>query len=246
MTKDLKFLLKTVKQASKLITRDVHIKAKDENGDLVTNFDLEIEKFISAKIKKSYPNFSIVSEEFNTDAKLTENCFTIDPIDGTVNFANDLPLWGIQVACVKDGKTCASVIYLKALKELYYADERGAYLNSKKIHVNNLSLKNCLYVVEVGDELSAIERIQKKHHIYRHKQFGATCVNFAWVACGRLGGTIFRKDSAWDYVPGMYLVQQAGGFVSDKEMAHAAANSPEFLKILVEEGSIHPSDDKKS
>ena len=101
-------------------------------------------------------------------------------------------------------------------------------------------------MVEVGDEPSAIKRIQTNHQIYRYKQFGASCINFAWTACGRLGGTIFRKDSAWDYVPGMYLVQQAGGFVSDKKMAHAAANSPEFLKILEEEGKIYSTDNKNN
>ena len=52
MSKDLDFLIKVVKDASLLITEDMHVKAKDNKGDLVTNFDYEIEKFIIENIKK--------------------------------------------------------------------------------------------------------------------------------------------------------------------------------------------------
>ena len=95
MTKELKFLIDTVKEASKLITEEFEVKAKDNKGDLVTNFDYEVEQFMINEIKKAYPNFNIVSEEFNSNEGLTDNCFTIDPIDGTINFANNIPLWGI-------------------------------------------------------------------------------------------------------------------------------------------------------
>lgn len=148
MTKELKFLIDIVKEASKIITDEFEVKAKDDKGDLVTNFDYEVEQFIINKIKKEYPTFTIISEEFNTNEELTDNCFTIDPIDGTINFANKLPLWGIQVACIKDGKTCAAVIYLPKINEFYYADENGAFMNDKRISVNNMKPDRGLYSVE--------------------------------------------------------------------------------------------------
>lgn len=121
MNKDLEFLIDLVKSASLLINDDFEIKAKGNNGDLVTNFDFEIEKFIIEKINKIYPDFSIVSEEYNSENDLTDNCFTIDRIDGTINFTNNIPLWGIQVACIRNKKTCAAVIYLPKINELFYA-----------------------------------------------------------------------------------------------------------------------------
>ena len=142
MNKDTRFLIDLVKNANKLITDEFEVKAKGNDGDLVTNFDLEIENYMIEQIKENYPDFTIVSEEYNSDNNLTDNCFTIDPIDGTINFANRLPLWGIQVACIRNGKTCSSVIFLPKLNELYYADETGAFLNGEKIQVNNLSTKN--------------------------------------------------------------------------------------------------------
>lgn len=92
MSKDVEFLIDLVKRADLLINDDIYIKAKGEEGDLVTNFDYEIEEYMIKKIKSSYPNFQIISEELNENEKLTENCFTIDPIDGTINFANGIPM----------------------------------------------------------------------------------------------------------------------------------------------------------
>lgn len=148
MSDDLKFLIDVVKGASLLITDEFEINAKGEDGDLITNFDLEIEKYIIEKIKQNYPEFSIVSEEYNSEKELTDNCFTVDPIDGTINFANGLPLWGIQIACIRNKKTCAAVIYMPKINELYYADESGAYMNGKPIKVNSLNFNKGLYSVE--------------------------------------------------------------------------------------------------
>ena len=227
---EVEFLKELVIKASKMITDDVVVKAKDDKGDLVTNFDYEIENFINREIKKNYPNFDIVSEEFNTNGRLTKNCFTVDPIDGTINFAHNFPLWGIQVACVKDGKTCAAVIYLPRLDEMYWADETGAYLNDKKIHVNNFSAEKNLYVVEGKNRLPSMVRLDAKIHHYRVTYCSAA--NFAYVASGVFGGTIFRHESYWDYVPGQFLVKQAGGFILNEKGCHVAANNEELGLLL--------------
>ena len=127
MSNELKFLIDLVKDAKLMITDNYQVESKGDNGDLVTDIDYKIEEYFINKIKEKYPSFFIVSEEYNSDKLLTKNCFVIDPIDGTINFANHLPLWGIQIACIKDGEICASVIYLAKLDELYYADEHGAF-----------------------------------------------------------------------------------------------------------------------
>lgn len=196
MSKDLEFLIELVKSASLLITDEFEIKAKDDKGDLVTNFDYEIEKYIIGKIKENYPEFSIISEEYNTNNELTDNCFTIDPIDGTINFAHNIPLWGIQVACIRDKKTCAAVIYLPKLNELYYADESGAYLNDNPIKVNSFDSRKGLYTVEGSNKLSG--QVKMKQINPHCRDFFCAAINYAWVACGRLSATIFRKDSLWE------------------------------------------------
>lgn len=241
MKKETKFLVDVLKSASKLITEEFEVNAKDDKGDLVTNFDFEIEKFIISKLKKEYPDFDIISEEFNSDGKLTENCFTIDPIDGTINFANKFAEWVIQVACIKNGETCASVIYVPRLNEMYYADQTGAYLNDKKICVNNLPIKKCLFEIDGKPRIAALERMMPYTRHFR--ELGSVGIAYSYLAAGRFGGVVFRNETLWDYVPGMYLAKQAGAYIIDEPGAHIAANSKEFAEILKKE-AIYKNTDK--
>lgn len=237
MSEDLKFLIDVVKGASLLITDEFEINAKGNNGDLVTNFDFEIEKYIIDKIKQNYPDFSVVSEEYNSEKELTDNCFTVDPIDGTINFAHNIPLWGIQVACIRDKKTCAAVIYIPKMNELFYADENGAYLNNETIKVNSFDSKKGLYSVEGPNRLPG--QVKMKQINPHCRDFFCAAINYAWVACGRLSATIFRKDSLWDYVPGQYIVEKAGGVIYNDSGAHIAANNNEFLQVLKDSASLN-------
>ena len=236
MSKDLEFLIELVKGASHLINNKFEVKEKGENGDLVTNLDYKVEKYIIEKIKESYPSFSIVGEEYSSDKQLSDNCFTVDPIDGTINFAHNIPFWGIQVACIRDKKTCAAVIYLPKLDELYYADENGAFMNGKSIKVNKLDINKGLYVIEGPENL--IKQVKMKEINVHCGDFHCSAVNFAWVACGRLSGTNFLVDTLWDYIPGQYIVSKAGGvFYNDTKM-HIAANNQEFLDIIKDKSSV--------
>lgn len=230
MSEELKFLIELVKNANSLITDEFEVKAKDDKGDLVTNFDYEIEKYIIESIKDNYPDFSIVSEEFNSKAQLTDNCFTIDPIDGTINFAHHIPLWGIQIACIKNKETCAAVIYLPKLNELYYADEFGAFLNGKPISVNTLDIKNGLYTIDGPNSALIEEKMKKISPNCRH--FHSSAINFAYVASGKLSATSFVYDTLWDYIPGEYIVKQAGGVIYNDIRMHIAANNESFLEIM--------------
>lgn len=231
-TKDLKFLIKIVKKASRLITEKFEINDKESigNGDLITTYDCKVEEYLIKEIKKDYPNFDVVSEEFNTGNKLTENCFVIDPIDGTINFAYFLPIWGIQVACVRDGKTVAAVIYLPKLKEMYSADENGAYLNNKKIKVNALPAEKNIISATGKHHMESV--LAAEHAYTLQRNFYCACFDFACVASGRLGGTIFTNNTLWDYIPGLFICEKAGALTHNENNAHIAANSEQLLEIL--------------
>lgn len=230
MKNESQFLRDIVSKANDLSTQKFKTTNKGGENDLVTNLDLEIEKFLIYEIKKEYPNFDIVSEEFNTNNKITENCFIIDPIDGTINFANNLPLWGIQVACVKNGKTIASVISLPRINEFYYADETGAYLNDEKIYVNEVSIKNALYAIDGNNNLPSMQRMRK--YSSNRRNFGGVCVSMAFVASGRIHGAVFRSNKPWDYEPGLFICKMAGASIKSIDGFHAAAMNREFLDIL--------------
>lgn len=230
MKKEIEFLKEIVLKANDISKNAFEICNKGAENDLVTNLDLEIEKFLIDEIKKEYPDFDIVSEEYNTNNQITDNCFIIDPIDGTINFANNLPLWGIQVACIRNGKTIASVISLPRMNEFYYADETGAYLNDKKISVNEVPIKNALYSIDGNNNLPCMQRMRK--YSSNRRNFGGVCVSMAFVASGRIHGAVFRSNKPWDYEPGLFISKMAGASVKSNDGFHAAAMNEEFLNIL--------------
>ena len=230
MTKELEFLIKIVKEANKISEEHFEVKQKGAESDLVTNLDLKIEQFLMNEMQKEYPSFDIVSEEFNTNNVVTDNCFIIDPIDGTINFANNLPLWGIQVCMHKDGKPVASVISLPRINELYYADETGAYLNNEKISISEVPIKNSLYAIDGNNNLPSMQRMRK--YSSGRRNLGAACVSFAFVSCGRIHGSVFRSDKPWDYEPGLFICKMAGAKIKSINGFHAAAMNQEFLDIL--------------
>lgn len=245
---DTLFLIEEVLAAAKMIGEsDFLVASKDDSGDLVTSWDYAVEKYLIGKIHDKYPGFDIVSEEFNPTEQLTENCFVIDPLDGTINFAHGLPLWGIQVAIIRGGKVTASTIYLPKLYELFFANDDGAFMvqnpvgtaedvcgRAKRIEVSKRACEKSLYLVEGHDKFAALGKLKQTNRNWRY--ICCTAVNSAWVACGRLGGTILRKDHIWDYVPGQFLITQAGGVVINEKGAHIVANCPEMAKLLLEDG----------
>ena len=233
---EIEFLKEIVHEAEQISRQKVQIHQKDAFGDLVTNLDLEIEKYLISEIRRRYPNYDIISEELNTDNEVTDNCFIIDPIDGTVNFANGIPLWGIQIACRKNGITIASVISLPVLNEFYYADETGAYLNDTKISVREVPLKNAVYTIIGKNSPQDVGKM--RNHSRHHRNFGAACLAFAYVASGRIHGVNFRVEHPWDYEPGLFICQMAGAATKSTKGFHAAAMNQEFLDALEQESAL--------
>ena len=238
MNKEISFLIRIIKEAQAITRQNFEVHQKDDKGDLVTSLDLEVEKFLISQINQNYPDYAIVSEEFNSDGTVHDNCFIIDPIDGTINFANGLPLWGIQIACRKAGRTIASVIDLPVLQEFYHADETGAYLNGQKIRIEEVPVINAVYSIMGRNAIPALGNMIAHSRNYRN--FGAACAAFAFMARGRIHGVSFTVDNPWDYEPGLFLCKMAGAEIKNVKGFHAAAMTRDLLDILEAETALLP------
>ena len=236
MNTELEFLIRIVKEAEAITRQSYEVHQKDDRGDLVTSLDIAVEKYLIGEITKNYPGYDIVSEEFHADGSVTGKCFIIDPIDGTINFANGLPIWGIQIACRKDGSTVASVIDLPDLHEFYYADESGAYLNGEKIRVREVPVKNAVYSLMGKKILPCIENMCRYSRNFRN--FGSACAAFAFMAGGRIHGVCFQNENPWDYEPGLFLCKMAGAETENRKGFHAVGMNQEFLALLEKETAV--------
>jgi myo-inositol-1(or 4)-monophosphatase len=220
------------------------ISNKEGINNLVTEADHAADKAIQEVIKKSFPDHGIVSEE--TAEKITESEFKwiVDPIDGTVNFANGIPICCVSIGLEQNGKMLMGAVYNPILKEFYFAEKgKGATLNDKKISVSNKTevLRSCLvtgfpytYLDQPNGPLQVFERLIRKGIPVR--RLGSAAIDLCWVAAGRFDGFYEHQLNAWDSAAGFIIVEEAGGKVTDLK---GATYSPYQPGIIATNGIIH-------
>ena len=101
----LEFAIKIAKEAGKIqlsyFGNISSLSRKSTNIDLLTNADIESENLIISRIKKAYPEHSIISEETDSIINNSEYTWIIDPLDGTTNFTHNLPIFAVSIALKK-------------------------------------------------------------------------------------------------------------------------------------------------
>lgn len=191
-------------------------------NQLVTDIDVATEQFLVTQFSKLIPDSSFIAEENSGVTKKATYQWIIDPLDGTTNFVHQIPVYSISVALQKDDNTIAAFVYELNRDELFWADERGAYLNEQVISVTDtININDTLLATgfpyynfdHVPNYLNVLEYCMKNTRGIR--RLGSAAVDLAYVACGRFDGFFEIGLSPWDVAGGAYIVQQAGGKVLD-------------------------------
>jgi len=193
----------------------------DYPGSIVTDADRESEKRILAKIKKSRIKCSVNSEE---SGKLNfgsrEIVWAVDPLDGTFNYAKEIPHFAVSIGVMINRKAALGVIYDPILGDMCTATrDHGAFLNGKRIHVSEArTLRNASLIFDwwnpeptIPDPLSLAKRIYRLTRNVRSP--GTIALNLCSVASGQFDGlvTVFRKAPIYETAAGCLIVQEAGG-----------------------------------
>lgn len=193
--------------------------------DVVTDSDVRTEEFVLSRIAEEFPDDSVISEETHPDALEGERCWVLDPIDGTMNYSRGIPLFGMQAALLEDGVPVMACIHLPVQDEMFVAVGDSAYLNGERIHTATpRPLRQCLLATGDYSRRSETYRIGQANLMYRcfdmvgrFKMFGASCVDYSYLACGRVDVHTRFLNKKWDYLPGMFLATRAGA-VFDREL----------------------------
>lgn len=198
-----------------------HTSLKD-GYELVTSADLISNEHIKSEIAKKYPDHHFLSEEdyHQVHTSIQNPTWIIDPIDGTVGFANDHYQVAVSIAFASENRVCIGVVYNPFLDELFYASEdAGAYLNHKRIKIKPVDkLKHS--VIGTGfphkrDNIRAdIETLENLlPNIRDIRRLGSPALDICWVACGRLQGFYERKLQPWDVAAAKLIALEAGARV---------------------------------
>lgn len=211
---------------------------------MVTEADHAADRAIISVIREAYPDHFILSEETGNVPTDSEYKWIIDPIDGTINFAQGIPICCVSIGLEKNGEMIMGAVVAPFLNEWYYCEKgKGAFLNDTQIHVSERAdiMHSCLvtgfpytYLDSPNGPLQCFERFIRKGIPVR--RLGSAAIDLCWVAAGRFDGFFEHKLNAWDSAAGYLMVLEAGGRVTDFE---GAPYSPYQPHICATNGAVH-------
>ncbi len=200
------------------------IQSKEGKHNLVTEYDYLSEKSIIDFLKSHHPSSRFLAEESGQAGDLSSSVlWIIDPLDGTVNFAHQIPEFSISIAAYKDNGLVAGIIYQPLTNELFVAEKgTGAFLNGNPIRVSNTKLLDeSLIVSEFPYNLAdnPHRSIEQLDSVLRRgistRRLGTEALELAYVAAGRFDALFEAGLNAWDRSAGILLIEEAGGKISD-------------------------------
>ncbi len=231
-------------QLQYFFTREFQIAEKEGVNNLVTEADHAAEKAIIDVIRSTFPDHYILSEETGTQPTNSDIKWIIDPIDGTVNFANHIPICAVSIGVEKNGEMILGAVYNPLMNELFVAERgAGATLNGKPVKVTTKATlpKSCLvtgfpysYTESPNSPLQVVSRLIKAGIPVR--RLGSAAIDLCWVAAGRFDGFYEHHLEAWDSAAGFLMVQEAGGLVTDFD---GNLFSPYQPHIIATNGQLH-------
>lgn len=218
---------------------------KGDSANIVTDMDVKIQNFIIDELQRILPSAGVLAEEGVSQID-KEYYWIIDPIDGTTNYAYDYHHSAVSIALIHKGEGVLGVCYNPYLDEMFYGTlDHGAYLNDKKIHVSDHSMKDSLIIC--GTSPYYKERADETFNTMKQlflacrdiRRSGSAVLDLCYIAAGRSDGFYEQILSPWDHAAACIIIKEAGGNVSalqgeytyDKPIGIIASGKENFQEL---------------
>lgn len=188
--------------------------------DYLTETDGAAEQFVRAQLEQRFPGDAVLGEE-GGGAVQGARLWIVDPIDGTANFARQIPHYCISLGLLVDGRHEAGALYEPNQDELFIAQRgQGAWLNGRRMQVSSVSDLEASTVeigwstrIPVQTWLDMVGRAA--HGGCSVRRGGSGALGLAYVAAGRIEAYTEAHINSWDVAGALLLVSEAGGRVND-------------------------------
>lgn len=220
-----------------------------EDGSSLTAADLASQQALLARLPEVL-GAPVISEEMTPAQQLEcwqagqEGVWCIDPIDGTTNFANGVPLFAVSVAYLVGGETQFGVVYNPTTDESFYAGKgSGAWLNGRRLPLRPAATRLNLAVAgidfkRIPNPLAAA--LVTTPPYYSQRNFGSSALEWCFVAAGRLDVYLHGGQALWDYAAGRLILAEAGGAFSVLDGGPLeAAPLPKRAVVLAANPALH-------
>ena len=190
--------------------------------DLVTEIDHASESFLINEIQTRFPGGHIIAEESGETKGQNEDVWYIDPLDGTVNYAHQVPIFCVSIAFASHGILELGAVYDPLRDEMFSAERgKGARLNGKLLQASKAAeLKKSLLVTGFPYDTWNTPRNNFDYFIKLAKmtqgvrRLGSAALDGCYVAAGRFDGFWELSLKPWDVAAAALIAEEAGARVS--------------------------------
>jgi myo-inositol-1(or 4)-monophosphatase len=225
---ELSFAIDLSRGAGAILTRSYErIERIDYKSkrDVVTDADYASERLVIDAIKARYPGDAILAEEsgehagvIREDGSKNGRTWVIDPLDGTVNYANGIPYYCVSIGLVVNDVPTIGVIFDPARDDLYAAAVDGpATLGGEPIRTSDKETLSDYVVSLAVIGRGGLARERKIAPLIRiHRRMGSAALSLVYVANGRFDAFVQNGGlSPWDVAAAGLIVERSGATVTD-------------------------------
>jgi myo-inositol-1(or 4)-monophosphatase len=192
---------------------------------LVSDADRESEIAIVSILRKTFPDHSVLGEEFGTSGTDTTDArfvWMIDPLDGTTNYVHQFPFFATSIGLEVDGELVVGVVNAPKLGLRFTgAKGLGSFVNGERLKVSTRSVMNdglfatgfSSYDNTLDEQLELLATIVK--HSRGIRRAGAAALDLCMVAQGIFDVYWEKNLSPWDTAAGVVIAREAGAIVTD-------------------------------
>ena len=214
-------------RALEAFSRTVALEFKGKKQDNpVTALDRDVETFLRTELRSRFPTHGLLGEEHADDiAADAQYVWVIDPIDGTMNFASGLPLFGISMGLLEAGRPVVGCIWVPVGPTLapgvFHARLGGsAWFDQRRVCVSRADDERGQIMALPTGYLRAFRFRRPARDVPRParalpdaRTTGSVTAEMVLIASGALRAGVFIKPSIWDVAAGTLIVREAGGEV---------------------------------
>jgi myo-inositol-1(or 4)-monophosphatase len=182
------------------------------DGSFVTQADLEVDRFFHEAVSRRYPDHGLLTEETSLVYRGDEITWVVDPLDGTNNFANGLPLWGVSIAVLREGSPVLAVLDFPPLGERVSAVRgAGASWNGRPIALRSPAEMdgNQFFIIDSRGVRQLELSLAPKTRL-----LGSTAYDLTAVSRGIAVGCCELLPKIWDIAGGWLVLSEAGAAVA--------------------------------
>lgn len=189
------------------------VSHKGNLRDIVTQIDIDISELLGKKLAAT--GLPVISEENYDPVETTPDVFwVVDPIDGTVNFAHDLPQYAVSAGLLVHGEFKLGVVCAPALDELYFTlNPERSLLNGKPFTHVHRSQQDALVAASFGAKAPLLyyAMFQQVNESTRGcLRTGSAALNICWAATGKLQAAYGFQAKLWDVAGALAIARAAG------------------------------------